>query len=215
MTDISTMTADERKSLMAQLAKEEKAEKAKKARAKKAYEGKRDLAVEEMFNEALELSLAMARFKNKMHALMDNQREELNEYGGVRSDSKGGFSLNHSNGLLKVSRRRDTDPTWDERGNKAEELIRSFLSDCVKKSNKELYEILMSFLARNVKGELEYSSVMRLIQHEHLYDDPRWIEGLRLIKESYKIQFKAYSYEFKQKNTVGKWDRLKLNFSEL
>ena len=199
MTDISTMTPEQRKALMQQLAKEEKAEKAKKAKAKKAYEKDRDTSVEELFSEAEQISLAMARFKTKMHAVMEKQQEKLNEYGGVRSDSKGGFSLTHTDGTMRVTRRRDTDPTWDERANKAEELIRSFLSDSV----------------RNDKGELEYASVMRLIQHEHLYHDPRWIEGLQLIKESYRILFKAYSYEFKQKNPVGKWERLKMNFSEL
>ncbi|WP_392471273.1 DUF3164 family protein [Sphingobacterium cellulitidis] len=215
MTDISTMTPEQRKALMQQLAKEEKAEKAKKAKAKKAYEKDRDTSVEELFSEAEQISLAMARFKTKMHAVMEKQQEKLNEYGGVRSDSKGGFSLTHTDGTMRVTRRRDTDPTWDERANKAEELIRSFLSDSVKKSNKEMYELLMTFIARNDKGELEYASVMRLIQHEHLYNDPRWIEGLQLIKESYRILFKAYSYEFKFKNPVGKWERLKMNFSEL
>ena len=215
MKDISTMTAEERKALMQQLAKEEKAEKAKKVRAKKLYEKKRDSSIEELYDEAEQLSLAMIRFKNKVHAHMEDNRKELNEYGGIRSDSKGGFTLTHSNGETKVSRRRDTDPSWDERANKAEELIRSFLADSVKKSNKEMYELLMTFIARNDNGELEYASVMRIIQHEHLYQDPRWIEGLRLIKESYKIVFKAYSFEFKKKNPVGKWERLKLNFNEL
>lgn len=209
------MTPEQRKALMQQLAKEEKAEKAKKAKAKKAYEKDRDTSVEELFSEAEQISLEMARFKTKMHAVMEKQQEKLNEYGGVRSDSKGGFSLTHTDGTMRVTRRRDTDPTWDERANKAEELIRSFLSDSVKKSNKEMYELLMTFIARNDKGELEYASVMRLIQHEHLYNDPRWIEGLQLIKESYRILFKAYSYEFKFKNPVGKWERLKMNFSEL
>lgn len=201
--------------LEALLAKKKKDEKQKRERERKAYETEKDSTVDQLVNEGIELSLQLARFKQKVHVVMENQSVKLAEYGGIRSNSKGGFTLPHSNGLMSVTRRRDLDPVWDERANKAVSLIKDFLGDTVKKRDADLHDILMGFLERNAKGDLEYAKVMDLLKHETKFDDNRWLEGLRLIKESYSLSFKAFGYEFKQKNDRGQWERIELNFSSL
>ncbi|WP_113638989.1 DUF3164 family protein [Nubsella zeaxanthinifaciens] len=195
------------------LQERKKSEKAKETAAKKRYEKNRDNTIEQMFEEALEVSRAIGRLKNKMNVIMDSQKQELESYGKIRSNSKGGFSIVHSNGELQIARRRDTTPVWDERATKAVELLQEFLSDTVKKQAAKYYPILMGFLTRNKKGDLEYAKVMELLTYEKDFDDPRWVEGLRLIKESYAQSFKAYTYEFKRKNKAGKWQFVNLNFS--
>lgn len=199
--------------LEAALKARKKSETQKQVAAKRAYEKKRDNTVEELHAEALELSCAIARFKSKMHIVMDNAKTELEKYGSINKKSKGGFSLVHSNQELQVVRRRDTAPAWDERATKAVELLQEFLSDTVKKQAAKVYPILMGFLTRNVKGDLEYAKVMELLTYEKEFDDPRWLEGLKLIKESYTQNFKAFTYEFKGKSKAGKWNALNLNFS--
>lgn len=197
------------------LAKRKKEEKAKAEAEKLAYTKERDSTINAIFDEAKELALANARFKEKCHVVMEQQRQKLNNYGGVRSSSKGGFSIIHTNGEIAVTRRRDTDPAWDERATKAVELIRSFLDDTVKKQYQKLHPILMGFLQKNAKGDLEYANVMNLLTHESTFTDERWVQGLKLIKESYGQHFKAYGYEFKNKDRNGKWQSLTLNFSSL
>ena len=61
---------------------------------------------------------------------------------------------------------------------------------------------------------------MELLKYEDMYDDIRWIEGLRLVKEGYSSFLKAFGYEFKTKvitkeNPDGKWQNILLNFSSL
>ena len=73
----------------------------------------------------------------------------------------------------------------------------------------------MGFLEKNKAGDLEYSDVMNLYKHETEFDDLRWKEGLRLIKESYSNHLKGFGYEFKLKQADGKWQNLYLNFSSL
>lgn len=201
--------------LEALLAKRKKDEKEQRQRNKKAYEQNRDTTIESVFAEGLELSLALSRFKQKMHTVMESQKNELDKYGSIRSNSKGGFSITHSDGVTSITRRRDTDPIWDERASKAVDLIKDFLSDTVKKRDADLHDILLGFLERNVKGDLEYAKVMELLNHEDKFNDARWLEGLHLIKESYSQGFKAFGYEFKQKDAQGKWKTLSLNFSSL
>lgn len=216
MIDTKKLSADQRKALMAELAKEEKAEKAKRAKEKKKYETGKDTSIEELMDEARELSLANARFKAKMHVVMENHQDSLNNYGGIRSNSRGGFTLTHSRNDLRITRRRDTDPSWDERANKAVELIKEFLlSEGIKKTAGRVHGILMDYIARNDDGDLEYAKVMKLLQHEDTFQDPRWVKGLELIKEAYSITFKKFGYEFKEKNKAGKWVRLEMNFSSL
>ncbi|MGJ1244316.1 DUF3164 family protein [Sphingobacterium multivorum] len=216
MTDISKLSADQRKALMAELAKEEKAEKVKRAKEKKKYEAKKDASIEELMDEAREIALAVARFKTKLHTVMEGHRESLNQYGGIRSNSQGGFTMTNSRNDLRVTRRRDTDPSWDERANKAVELIKEFLlSEGIKKTAGRIHGILMGFIERNQDGDLEYAKVMELLQHEDTFQDPRWVKGLELIKEGYSITFKKFGYEFKEKNKAGKWVRLEMNFSSL
>ncbi|WP_167597666.1 DUF3164 family protein [Leeuwenhoekiella sp. ZYFB001] len=196
--------------------KELRAKKAKAAeREKKEYERKRDETINLIMKLALQTNEYLVELKNLCHNRMEEQAELLNNYGQMRSNSKGGFSITNEAGDYRITRRRDTEPIWDERSIKAQELIREFLGETIKKRDLKTYEILMSFLQKNEKGELEYARVMILLQHEAKYDDPRWVEGLRLIKESYSNHLKGFGYEVKRKGADGKWQTVNLQFSSI
>ncbi|MBB4807436.1 hypothetical protein HNP38_002742 [Chryseobacterium defluvii] len=180
-----------------------------------AYETERDTDMGELIALAMEIENKSNLLKQLTHDKMEKHQEKLNEYGKIRSNSKGGFSLMHSNKTIRIKRRRDTQPTWDERSTKALELIHAFLYDTVKKRDKDLFEMLIGFLVKNKKGDLDYASVMNLLSHETRFDDARWKEGLRLLKQSYSNFLKGYQYDFEKQNTEGKFERIELNFSAL
>ena len=209
---LEQLTTDE---LEALLAKKKAKEKADQEKARLAYEKERDEKIFNIITTAKTLAKELGEFKNYCHIEMDKQAVALAEYGKIRSNSKGGFSVTDTNDTIKVTRRRDTEPVWDERSTKAIELIKEFLGDAIKKRDVKMYEILMSFLERNANGDLEYGRVMDLYKHEDKFDDPRWKEGLRLIKESFSNHLKGFGYEFKFKNEAGKWEGILLNFSSL
>lgn len=210
--DISKMSTKELEAYL----KKRKATEAKRLEAeRKAYEAERDKKITDMILTAKCLARELSEFKQFCHIEMDAQNAKLNEYGKIRSNSKGGFMLKNADDTLRVTRRRDTEPSWDERARKGEALIKDFLADTIKKRDLKLYEILIGFLERNQNGDLEYSRVMDLYKHEEKYDDPRWKEGLRLMKESFSNHFKAYGYEFKFRDENGQWHNILLNFSSL
>jgi hypothetical protein len=182
---------------------------------KQAYENSRNEKIAAIIAKATTLSVELENFKQLCHNQMDEQALKLSEYGRIRSNSKGGFSICDSDDSMKIKRRRDTEPVWDERSAKAITLIKDFLADTIKKRDVKLHEILLSFLERNANGDLEYSRVMDLYKHEDKFDDARWKEGLRLIKESFSNHLKGYGYEFKQKDQNGHWQSISLNFSSL
>lgn len=211
-TNLNKMTAEELETYLREL-KQKEADKAERERKK--YEALRDKKIEHIMKKAQQLYDELSAFKALCHHEMDEQAQTLSDYGKIRSNSKGGFTITNSRGDLRITRRRDTEPSWDERSTKAIELIKSFLSECIKKRDEKMHEILMSFLQRNDKGDLEYSRVMSLLQHQDKFTDERWVEGLKLLKESYGNHLKGYGYEFKVKNESGNWNNLILNFSGL
>jgi hypothetical protein len=202
-----------------QLERELKARKAARAAAAKreeqAYIAGRDTTIKAIMTEVVAAHEKLKELKQLCHERMETQALKLAEYGKLRSNSKGGFSITTQAGDLRVTRRRDTEPCWDERSEKAMELIKDFLGDTVKKRDQKLYEILISLIARNENNDLEYSEVMNLLKHEDKFTDPRWIEGLKLIRESFSNHLKGYGYEFKVVGADGKWESLSLNFSSL
>ena len=187
----------------------------KKERERKQYEKGRDTEIEVLMNEAIQLTERLQNFKVRCHDILQRQEIKLRDYGDIRSNSKGGFSITHSDQLRRVTRRRDTLPNWDERGEKGLELVKDFLHTTVKKRDADLFEILISFLERNKAGDLEYGRVMALISHRAKFHDKRWLEGLRLIEQSFSIMFRGFAYEFKTKDPEGKWESHTLNFSSL
>lgn len=201
--------------LREELAKEEAAENRRIEKEKKEYDKAKDHLIKSSFAVAVQIASELQIFKKILTEEMEAQQQRLNEYGSIRANSKGGFSIKSSDGNLKLTRSRCTTPEWNEKSIKAVELIKDFLQDTVKKKDLNLYEILISFIQRNKKGDLEYAQVMNLVQHEDKYKDPRWIEGLKLIKESYHNELQKYSYQFHKKNKEGKWENLNLNFSAL
>jgi len=210
--DLSTVSAEELEQVLAVKKKEAAEEKAAK---KKVYETERDNLVYNLCGFAKQQAQALQEFKEMCHDAFDEQHRKLEEYGTLRANSKGGFALVTSCGRFKAVRNRATQPHWDERSQKAITLITEFLETTIRKRDKRLFEILFSFIKKNEKGELEYSRVMNLLQHQDKYNDPRWVEGLNLIKESYSCNLRGYQYDFFQKNKEEKWERINLQFSSL
>lgn len=210
--DITKMSAEE---IEKYLAKKKQDETKALEKERKEYEKNRDETVSKLITNAKEFFKMLSDFKQEVHTEMGTHAEKLANYGKLRGNSKGGFSITNSDDTMRITRRRDTEPVWDERSAKAVELIKDFLSDIIKKRDVKLYVILIGFLEKNEKGDLEFNKVMDLYKHEHEFDDPRWKEGLRLIKESFSNHLKGFGYEFKIKNTSGKWESLSLNFSSL
>lgn len=210
--DINSLSASELEALL----KKKKASEAKKLEKEKVeYEAKRDETIFTIHNTAQALARELGEFKTFCHIAMDEQQAKLEGYGKINKKSKGGFSITNNDDTLRVVRRLDTEPTWDERASKGSELIKDFLGDKIKKRDLDTYKILMGFLERNAKGDLEFARVMDLYKHEAMFEDQRWKEGLRLIKESFSNHLKGFGYEFKIKGADGKWQSLLLNFSSI
>ncbi len=210
--DLNAMTTKE---LSNYVASQKKKEAAKYEKEKMKYVSERDAAIESIKAGVMNIQDQLVEYKKDVHRIMEDQAQKLAKYGKIASSSKGGFSITNSEDNFRITRRRDTEPKWDERSAKAVDLLKEFLYDTVKKKAAKEFGILISFLERNKQGDLEYSKVMVLLNHEDKYQDERWQEGLRLLKESYHVALKGFGFVFQTRDEQGNWEAISLNFSRL
>ncbi len=207
------MTIEE---MEARVAKMKEKRRKKREKEQQEYVEDRDINITDLIAEAITLQEMIKAYKDEVARIMVMQSEKLTEYRQIRSNSKGGFRIVNSIGDKKIVRRRDTEPTWDERAEKGVALLKDYLGDTVKKRDVKTYELLMGFLLKNDKGDLEHSRVMELLKHEDYSTDIRWVEGVKLVKEGYSNVMKGYGYQFLHRPKEGdKWEAINLSFSSL
>lgn len=198
------------------LADEKKKQQARaRARAKEKYERQRNELIMELSIEAIELSDKLMKFKEKCMLKMSEMHENLKEYGDLRGNSKGGFSLISNDANFKIRFGLVNNPVWDERAQKAAELLHDFLGDTVKKRDKALHDIILTFLEKNKEGQFEYSRIQKLYQHEDKFTDERWREAIRLFKESFSTVFAKNRIEFYSAKGDNSYEPIPLNLSRL
>ena len=96
--DFSTLSTKE---IEAILAKRKKTEQAKAEKEKTEYEAHKNEVVFKILKTAEVLQRELAEFKTYCHIEMDKQAVKLSEYGQIRSNSKGGFSVSNSEQTLR------------------------------------------------------------------------------------------------------------------
>lgn len=185
-------------------------------RKRKEYEKYVETNTSQLVRKALKLNSILTTFFENSTKTLDEMRERLNEYGAIRANSKGGFHLKTDDGKFKIVYRYSTSCDWDERAEKAEELLKDFLFDVLKKRDKEMFEVILGLIEKNKEGKLELSRIQTLYAKESLFSDPRWVEAIRLFKESFRPVSSKMRLEFYKRSEISqKWEPIVLNLSSM
>lgn len=206
------LTIQELETLLEEKKKEQK-ELEKKQRVE--YESERDALVKELVEHAELLSGELKLFKTTAVKKLDEFSKKAKQYGDVRSNSKGGFGLRSSDKNLKVVYGRNTKSEYDERAAVAEQLLKEFLEDKVKKRDIKDYKTISALLSRNKSGDFNPVSINTLLSIDDNYDDQRWIKAMKLFKESYNNIFISMSIEFFRKDDQDKDVSIPMTFASL
>lgn len=210
--DLSTLSAAD---LEAALKEKRDQERSEREAAKANYEANRHELVVRLCKRAAELSDQLREFKTMAVRELEAFRLIAAEYGDIRSNSKGGFSLRNANTNLKVSYERNVMSEYDERADMAEELLRNFLGDMVKKRESRAYEIITGLLERGKAGDFNPAAVAALLKMEDKYSDERWVKAMKLFKESYTTRMISMNVSFFEKNTMDKDVLIPLTFASI
>ena len=201
--------------LEAMLAEKKKADREAKQKARAAYELERDKMVSQLVARAKVLNAQMRDFKQYAMDKLEEFRDTANEYGDIRSNSKGGFSLRHRETGEMVSLDRNSVPEYDERAAMAEDLLKEFLELKVKKKDLATYRTIMALMERNKQGDLTPSRIASLLKVRDNYEDERWQKAMQLFEESFRIREISYSVSFFKKDSMQKDQAIVLTFASI
>lgn len=212
MTTAKDLTLEE---LEKELKERKAAETAKNEKEKKDYITKRDKSVTRVVVQSARIGKLLSKFKTDTETVFEELKELCDKYGAIRTNSKGGFSLTTSDDRYKVVRKIDSKPVWNELCDKGIELITQSLIKNIKVKDKDMYDILMTYLKKNKKGDMNYPMVMKLFEHEDKFKDAEGKEGFRLLRENFKTSFTKYYYMFFVKNDNNEWENINLNIASI
>lgn len=177
------------------------------------YEKSRDELVTELVARARVLNTQMKDYKAYCLKAMQDFKLKALEYGDIRANSKGGFSLRNSETGELASLDRNMINEYDERAAIAEDLIKEFLEDKIRKKDMQTYRTIRALVDRNKKGDFKPGQVASMLKIKDNYDDPRWIKAMELFEESYNTREISYSVSFYRKDTMGKDQSIILSFT--
>lgn len=209
---VSELTAEELKTLLADVQRKEKAEKAKK---EKAYQATKNQLVNELVHDALEIQEDLKEFKGAAFSRLKEHYERMKEFGDVRSNHKGNFQLKSDCGDFKVEFSNQVIKEFDERAELAAEHLNQFLLTHVKKKDTEMYEYIKG-LSEKKNDKFDINLVGRLFAMEDKFQHESWKKAIELFKASYvEVDSAQYVRFFKRNDQNGQYENINLNFASV
>ena len=184
--DISKMTSAERAELMAQLEAEERAEKQKRENDVAAYKNSVDEFCRGKFARLQALSDEMRRLKEEIFSdaetLITLKEELFRTKCDRRSDT-----FTTSDGRITISLGNRTNDGWDNTVEVGIAKVKEYLQSLAKdEDGAKMFEVVMKLLAKDRKGNLRAGAMIQLEQHARRFGDPLFIEGVEIIRQSYR-----------------------------
>ena len=213
--DIRKMSKVERAALKAQLEAEERAEESKVQKERKAYVTKKDKFIERNFRLLSKLSGNMLKLKQ----VIFEESEELDKIQQsmfkVKLDRKS-RTLTHSNGRITIKVGNRMNDGWDDKVEIGIEKVREYLSSlATDEKSRRLVDTITRLLARDQKGTLRANKILELKKLANEEKDATFLEGIRIIEESYKPVPTCQFIEVKYRDDNDKEQSLPLSISAM
>lgn len=207
------LSAQEKKELLTTLQREANAEKSSR---RQAYEELRANFAQEVKENVEELVMAVEGFRRWLDNDCRAFREVMAEYGQLRSEAQGGFTITVNGFRLEVKANKVKG--FDERADMAAERLVDYLKRYVQRTEKgtddPMYQLAMTLLERNKAGDLDYKSISKLYALEDRFDS-EYAEIMSLFKESNVVQKNATNYYFARLDVNGVWRKIEPSFCRL
>lgn len=212
--DISKMSFDERKALMAALEAEERQDRLSR---RDAYEGLRSSFMNEVKSKVISLINEVRGFRQWLDGESEAFVQTMRDYGQLKLEGQKNFTITDGNFRLQIS--SNNVKGFDERADLAAERLMAYLRGWMQQSDRgeddPMYQMAMTLLERNQAGDLDYKSISKLYELEDKFDS-EYGEIMTLFKESNVVQKTAVNYYFwirDEKTSV--WKRQEPSFCRM
>lgn len=213
--DLSQMTAEEKKALLAQLNAD--ANESRQAK-RDAYEGLRAEFMHRVEEFLVNVTADVKGFKQWLEKESEGFISVMRDYGQLRNADQRNYTITDGDFRLQVA--SNSVKGFDERADMAAERLVAYLKNYMQKSEKgqedPMYQLAMTLLERNQRGDLDYKSISKLYELEDRFGDQEYKDIMTLFKESNVVQKTAVNYYFfRRHKETGVWMRIEPSFCRL
>lgn len=213
--DLSQMTAEEKKALLAQLNAD--ANESRQAK-RDAYEGLRAEFMHRVEEFLVNVTADVKGFKQWLEKESEGFISVMRDYGQLKNADQRNYTITDGDFRLQVA--SNSVKGFDERADMAAERLVAYLKDYMQKSEKgqedPMYQLAMTLLERNQRGDLDYKSISKLYELEDRFGDQEYKDIMTLFKESNVVQKTAVNYYFfRRHKDTGVWMRIEPSFCRL
>lgn len=213
--DLSQMTAEEKKALLAQLNAD--ANESRQAK-RDAYEGLRAEFMHRVEESLINVTADVKGFKQWLEKESEGFISVMRDYGQIKNVDQRNYTITDGDFRLQVA--SNSVKGFDERADMAAERLVAYLKNYMQKSEKgqedPMYQLAMTLLERNQRGDLDYKSISKLYELEDRFGDQEYKDIMTLFKESNVVQKTAVNYYFfRRHKETGVWMRIEPSFCRL
>ena len=213
--DLSQMTAEEKKALLAQLNAD--ANESRQAK-RDAYEGLRAEFMHRVEEFLVNVTADVKGFKQWLEKESEGFISVMRDYGQLKNADQRNYTITDGDFRLQVA--SNSVKGFDERADMAAERLVAYLKNYMQKSEKgqedPMYQLAMTLLERNQRGDLDYKSISKLYELEDRFGDQEYKDIMTLFKESNVVQKTAVNYYFfRRHKETGVWIRIEPSFCRL
>lgn len=213
--DLSQMTAEEKKALLAKLNAD--ANESRQAK-RDAYEGLRAEFMHRVEEFLVNVTADVKGFKQWLEKESEGFILVMRDYGQLKNADQRNYTITDGDFRLQVA--SNSVKGFDERADMAAERLVAYLKNYMQKSEKgqedPMYQLAMTLLERNQRGDLDYKSISKLYELEDRFGDQEYKDIMTLFKESNVVQKTAVNYYFfRRHKETGVWMRIEPSFCRL
>ena len=181
------MTAEERQEFEAyKLAKEKRAAEAKRKSDREAYTELVDETIAAVMPELTNISEAIAQKKTAAAEAFRGALEMKAELFGVKDDQQS-HTFTNSEGTMRITIGHYMLDNYRDTVNEGIAMVKTYIeSQARDDASRALVKAILRLLSRDEAGNLKASRVLQLQKMAEETGDERFIEGVRIIQESYQ-----------------------------
>ena len=181
------MTAEERQEFEAyKLAKEKKAAEAKRKSDREAYTALVDETIAAVMPELTNISETIAQKKTAAAEAFRGALEMKAELFGVKDDQQS-HTFTNSEGTMRITIGHYMLDNYRDTVNEGIAMVKTYIeSQARDDASRALVKAILRLLSRDEAGNLKASRVLQLQKMAEETGDERFIEGVRIIQESYQ-----------------------------
>lgn len=212
--NLSQLSAEQRREMLAQLKAQEEAEKRQREADISTYKALVSQTVEDNFPILQAVSSELAAQKRSIRNAFATVVDLKSSLYGVKDGQRSHQFIN-SEGTRRITIGFNVIDNYDDTVDAGIAKVKEYISSLARdEQSKILVETVLKLLSKDSKGTLKASRVLQLQQMAEKSENADFIEGVRIIRDAYRpIESKSY-VRAEYKSDSGAWVSVPLGMTE-